>query len=71
MAPTFEQATKQLEPFVRLGKLNTDREPAIATRFRIQGIPTVMILQAGREIDRRAGVMDLDTLIRWIQSHIR
>lgn len=70
MAPTFEQATKRLEPFVRLGKLNTDREPAIATRFGIQGIPTVMILQAGQEIDRRAGVMDLDILIRWIQSHL-
>ena len=70
MAPVFEQATKRLEPFVRLGKLNTDREPAIATRFGIRGIPTVILFKSGQELERRSGAMDFNTLIRWVQSHV-
>ena len=70
MAPVIEQATKRLEPFVRLGKLNTDREPAIATRFGIRGIPTVILFKSGQELERRSGAMDLNTLIRWAQSHV-
>ena len=70
MAPVFEQATKRLEPFVRLGKLNTDREPAIATRFGIRGIPTVILFKSGQELERRSGAMDLNTLIRWVQSRV-
>ena len=70
MAPVFEQASSHLEPSIRLGKLNTDAEPAIASRYGIRGIPTTIAFKGGQEVGRRAGAMDLNTLVSWIQSQV-
>lgn len=69
MAPIFQQAAAQLEPRVRLAKLNTETEPMIAQQFGIQSIPTTIIFKNGKEIARRVGAMDLGTLLRWVQSN--
>jgi len=70
MAPAFEQATRELEPQVRLAKLNTESEPQLAERFGIRSIPTLALFKDGREIARQAGAMDAGNLLRWIRSHI-
>jgi len=70
MAPAFEQAARDLEPKVRLAKLNTENEPELAARFAIRSIPTLAIFQGGREIARQSGAMDAGSLARWIRSHI-
>jgi len=70
MAPAFEQAARDLEPNVRLAKLNTESEPQLAARFSIRSIPTLAIFQGGREIARQSGAMDAGSLTRWIRSHM-
>ena len=70
MAPAFEQAARELEPQVRLGKLNTENEPQLAGRFGIRNIPTLAIFLGGREIARQAGAMDAASLTRWIRNHL-
>ncbi len=70
MAPAFEQAAQQLEPQIRLGKLNTEDEQAIAARYGIRSIPTLAIFKNGKVIAQQAGAMNLDQLIAWSRSHI-
>src|SRR5262249_9744242 len=70
MARKFEQAAGKLEPTVRLAKINTDQEPELASRFRIQGIPTVILFKKGREIARQSGVMDARGLTHWVQQEL-
>lgn len=70
MAPLFEQAAAQLEPEVRLTKLNTEAEQGIANEFGIRSIPTLIIFKNGQEIARQSGAMDLSNLIRWVRNHI-
>ena len=70
MAPAFAQAAGQLEPRVRLGKLNTEQEPAIAQQFGIRSIPTLVIFRRGREIAHQSGALDINRLISWVQAHI-
>src|SRR3546814_18643022 len=55
MAPAFSAATAQLEPALRLAKLDTEVEHGLAQRFGIQSIQTRMILHKGREIARHSG----------------
>jgi thioredoxin 2 len=69
MAPFFEAAARQLEPRFRFAKLNTEAEPAPATRHHIRSIPTVIVFRGGREIARQSGAMDLATLTRWLNSY--
>ncbi|HEY1605452.1 MAG TPA: thioredoxin TrxC [Allosphingosinicella sp.] len=68
MAPIFEAAAQELEPRIRLGKLDTEAEPAIAARYAIRSIPSLILFRKGREVARTAGAMPLETLIGWVQS---
>jgi thioredoxin 2 len=69
MAPVFEQAAAQLEPRLRLAKLDTEAEPELAARFGIRSIPTLALFKNGREIARQAGAMDLGGLLRWVRTY--
>jgi thioredoxin 2 len=65
MAPVFEAAARELEPRMRLGKIDTERETGLAARFAITSIPTLLIVHKGREIGRTAGAMPLGALVQW------
>ena len=69
MAPHFERAAAQLEPEVRLAKLDTDANPETAGRFAIRSIPTMILFRNGQETARQSGAMDAGRLADWIRSH--
>jgi thioredoxin 2 len=69
MAPIFEQAARQLEPEMRVVKVNTDAVPELAARYRISAIPTIMLLQGGHEVARQPGAMPLAQLLHWVRAH--
>ncbi len=69
MAPAFAQAAGQLEPNIRLAKLNTEQEQAIAGNFGIRSIPTLVIFKNGQEIARQPGAMSLPDIVRWVQAN--
>jgi thioredoxin 2 len=70
MAPHFEAAAKSLEPRVRLAKVDTEAEQALAARFGIRSIPTMVLLKAGREIARQSGAMDSEQIVRWALAQL-
>ena len=70
MAPTFARAAGELEPAVRLAKVDTESEQQLAARYNIRSIPTLAIFRNGREIARQSGAVDAATLRRWVQSHL-
>ncbi len=69
MAPAFAQAAAQLEPRLRLAKVNTEEQQALAARYNIRSIPTLALFKEGREVARSAGAMDLHQLLAWAQQH--
>ena len=70
MAPFFEQAATELEPHVRLAKVNTDENPMLAQRYQINSIPTTAVFKGGREVARQPGAMNLPQLLQWIKSNV-
>ncbi len=70
MAPTFARAAGELEPAVRLAKVDTESQQQLAARFNIRSIPTLAIFRNGREIARQSGAVDAATLRRWVQAHL-
>lgn len=71
MAPQFEAAAGQLEPSVRLAKINTDDEQELAGRFRIQGIPTMILFRHGKEVARQSGLMNAAGIQSWVEQALR
>ena len=70
MAPIFERAATELEPEVRLIKVDSDAVPELLRRFSIQSIPTLMLVHRGREIARTSGLMPLPQLLAWTREHV-
>jgi thioredoxin 2 len=67
-APIFEQAAQQLEPRIRLAKLNTEEEPEAAGRWGIRSIPSLLLFKGGKEIQRISGALPLPQLKHWLQQ---
>ena len=57
LSPVVDELATELAGRVRVAKLNVDENPATAARFGIRGIPTLLILRGGREVDRIVGVL--------------
>jgi len=68
MAPVIASAAEKLEPLVRVAKLDTEAEQALASRFAIRSIPTLAIFHRGRVLQQRSGAMDLGNLLVWVQG---
>lgn len=70
MAPAFAAAAVDLEPRVRLAKVNTEEQQALAAQFQIRSIPTLALFQGGRELARTAGAMDTSRLVAWTRQNL-
>jgi len=70
MAPAFEQASRALHTQARCIKVNTEDQPALAARYGIQSIPTLVIFNGGREVGRRSGALPSAELERWVRTVI-
>ena len=70
MAPNFAAAAGELEPHVRLAKVDTQSEPTLGQQFGIRSIPTMVLFVRGEEIARQAGAMGALDIIRWTQANL-
>jgi thioredoxin 2 len=70
MAPGYEQAAKQLEPQVRVVKVDTEANQNLGARFNIRSIPTLALFVGGSEVARQAGAMGAADIVRWTQSNL-
>jgi thioredoxin 2 len=70
MAPEYARAAASLEPQARLLKLNTEDFPAVAERFGIRSIPTMMLFRKGEKVAQVSGAMDAANLVRWVRTHL-
>lgn len=65
MAPQFEAAAAQLEPRMRLAKVDTEAQPALGARFSIRSIPTMAVFLHGRELGRQSGALQAAQIVQW------
>ncbi|MDA8213717.1 MAG: thioredoxin [Nitrospiraceae bacterium] len=57
IAPTVEELAKEYADRVKVGKLNTDENPDIASKYKIMGIPTIMFFKDGQKVDQIVGAV--------------
>lgn len=71
MAPHYAQAAAQLEPRVRLLKVDTEAEQNLGVGYDIRSIPMLVLFRGGREVARRAGAVDTSAIVRWTRVPAR
>ncbi len=57
VAPVLDQLAEERAGQVKVGKLNIDNHPELASKYQVQSIPTFMIFKDGEVVDRMMGAM--------------
>jgi thioredoxin 1 len=70
ISPTVEELAKEYGEKVKVGKLNTDENSEIASRYKIMGIPTIMFFKDGVKLDQIVGVVPKQQLKAKIDSFL-
>lgn len=67
MAPQFELAARQLKGRALLVKVDSDENPRTSSRFGIRSIPTLVLLEGGREKSRQTGAMQASQIVSLVR----
>jgi thioredoxin 2 len=70
VSPIVERVGRSMAGRLKVVKLNTDEAPDIAGRYDVQGIPLLVLIAEGREVDRLVGAAPEAQLRRWVDEHM-
>lgn len=68
VSPALEKLAIGFAGRVKLVKVNVDQSPRTQARFEVQGIPTLIVLQEGRVLDRQTGAAPEPALRQWLSG---
>jgi len=64
LSPIIQQVAKDLDGKVRVIKIDVDKNVALADKFQIRGVPTMMLFKDGKSVWRQSGVLQKDEIIK-------
>ena len=70
VSPVVEKMGREYAGRLKVVKLDIDQAPAIASRFGVQGIPLLVLIRDGEEIDRLVGAVPPATLRTMLEQHV-
>src|SRR6266852_1967943 len=70
MAPTVDAVAAEYDGKIKVGKLNTDDNPATAMRYQVRGIPTLLWFKGGQVVDQRVGAMPKPEVVKMLTPHL-
>jgi thioredoxin 2 len=71
VSPALERLAQANAGRVKLVKVNVDEAPAIADRFDVRGIPTLIVLRRGAVVARQTGAAPEPALRQWLNGALR
>ncbi len=69
MSPTVDALAAEYAGKIKIGKMNTDENPATAMRFQVRGIPTLLLFKGGKVVDQRVGAWPKAELKKMLDPH--
>ncbi len=68
LAPILQDVKKDLGEKVKIVKIDVDKNQAIAQKFQVRGVPTLMLFKNGKQLWRQSGVLSRADLKKVIES---
>ena len=69
MQPILQELASKVGSTASIIKIDVDKNPAVASAYRIQGVPTLMLFKKGQILWRQSGVMNANQLEEIIKQH--
>jgi thioredoxin 1 len=70
IAPILEEIAKEFDGKSRVGKVNVDDSPEIASRFGVRGIPTLILFKDGQIKGQMVGVNPKASIVSLVQKSL-
>jgi len=70
LAPTLEQLKASVGENATIIKIDVDKNPAVASAYSVQGVPTLILFKEGKTLWRQSGVVPLNHLQQVMQQHM-
>ena len=68
-APILEEYASE-HPGIKVGKVDVDEEPSLASQFRVMSIPTLVLFKGGEKKAVSTGVLSKEDLAQWVQDNL-
>ncbi|MGO3164194.1 MAG: thioredoxin [Sphingobacteriaceae bacterium] len=69
LAPILKELKEDLGDALSIIKIDVDKNQSIATEFRVQGVPTLMLYRGGQQVWRQSGLITKNELLKIVQAH--
>ncbi len=70
IAPVVKEIASEQAGALKVAKLDVDQNPATATRFGVQSIPTLIVFKDGQPVERIVGYMPKERLLERVRPHL-
>ena len=70
LAPTIDEIAEEYDGKAKVGKLDTDASPQVATKLGVQSIPTLMVFKGGEVVERLVGVLPKEQITPKLDAHL-
>lgn len=68
LAPVLEKVSKELEGIAKVAKLDIDNAQKIASSFKVTSVPTLILFENGKEVDRIVGLRDQAAIKQFVTA---
>lgn len=70
MPPILKELAGLMGESIRILKIDVDKNPKVARKYQIQGVPTLILFKKGVSVWRQAGVLSADQLQSIVKLHL-
>ena len=68
-APILKEVKQELNDAVKIIKIDVDKNPAIAAKYQVRGVPTMVLFKNGKLLWRQSGVLQKNDIIQVIRQY--
>jgi thioredoxin 1 len=70
IAPIVEELAVEFEGKAKIGKVDVDNNPGIASKFGIRSIPTLLIFKGGKKVDEIVGAVPKPMIVSKLKAQL-
>ncbi|MCK8607113.1 thioredoxin [Apilactobacillus ozensis] len=71
MAPVLEDLSEEFAEKINFGKVNVDNEESIAKKYKVMGMPTIVLFQHGKAIEKVTGVYSKEQMAHYFTRKLK